>query len=69
MYRGLHMSEDEYWDAVQEARREELDDHHNARCVECGETWDMCWTRGNRVDPPEPRVPECPACGGDAVDL
>ena len=31
-------------------------------CGECGFRWCGYWTRGSRLDPPEPRRPDCPAC-------
>jgi hypothetical protein len=32
-------------------------------CGECGTEWCGHWTRATRLDPPEPRRPDCPGCG------
>jgi hypothetical protein len=50
-----------------EDRAEQRDEDHPAdmTCDECGSEWFGNWTRGSRVDPPEPRNCDCPNCSGE----
>lgn len=55
-------SEDEYYDARDEARRDEWADNAT-ECGNCGNLWDPGYHRATRVDPSYYECPECPACG------
>lgn len=62
-YRGFY-SEDEYLDARAEAREEAWYEAHptNMTCEACGCQWYSPIIR-SRLNPPEPRFPDCPSCG------
>lgn len=49
-------------DARYDASRED-DDEADMECGECGERWWGDWMPATRVDPAEPRRPDCPRCG------
>jgi hypothetical protein len=61
MYRGF-ASEDEYFDARDEARRDEWAENAT-ECPYCGELWDEGYHRATRMQPAEVDHPECPRCG------
>lgn len=70
-YRGFH-SEDEYHDALMEARREEYEDKLDrvgVECADCGTRYDPGYHPATRSEPAWAERDSCPnpTCGSEAT--